>query len=1193
VRVSEFFSKRFWSAGLIFVVAAGQTIAVAQAQAPQQPATASQSAQGGTERVQTWLRDAEQAISQGKMDLAGRYLEVATAVAKQPGQDPAAMQQIEALKQKLGPAAAAPAAAPAAPVAAAMPASPAMQSLLQARKALASGDMAAANRHMNEAQKLGGEFSAWGDSPAKVGEMIKRQSELVEMSKTGDANQFNQQAARFLMEQADQMLVHKDWTGAEQLLGQAAKFPVDFKSMGMDPDAMRMKISVARGDAMPAPKTAAAPMKMSEDSRMADCLKLMSEAQLACDQGRWEDAAALVSKAKAMNVPDSAFGTNQIRPWQMELTVQKAMTTRGATPAVAPAGFQGNAAGGVSNAGYVPEQDQTKVAQVSATDAKPQETEEIDLSALNDTEQALFRQLHGSVFKTRAEAERVISKDPQAALSKMMELRGEVSASALSETNKGPLLTIVDRDIQEMQRYIQQNLPDIQNQQANTERLEQVELTREQRYQVEKQIQKLVEDFNRLLDQQRYAEAEQVARQAAELDPNSEVAALLFEKAKMSARMGELNALADAKESNIQKAIGRDMEELGTPMDSAVPMQFGDAEMWNRRTQQRLKALGDRQYNSETERTIWSALKNTKVQGDFRGPLSEAVEQLAQQGGVNIVFDQLALAAESVDASRPVDVPIREPITLQSALNVVLGSVGLVFVVEDEVIKVTSKSAQRKNVQPKTYYVGDLVTPITPQQGPTQMNFITPNSSMNTQNSVLAQNMSPQQPNQPLNTAAMAQQLPGGLSPAAAWGWGGRNDYNNGPQTGTPVYNTMGAPSLGGVTEADFEPLINLIQSTIAPDEWADTGNGDGTIQPFVPNLSLIVSQTQDVQDQIQDLLKRLRELNDVQIVVEVRFITLRDTFFERIGVDFDFNINDNSGLTPPIGDVVSPSSVVGLDPRGQPTADLDLQFKQGSFTSAVPTFGGFDANTAANFGFAILSDIEVFFLIQAAKGDQRTNISQAPTVTMFNGQSASVQDIQTRPFVTSVIPVVGDFAVAHQPVISIMPDGTTLNVQAVASDDRRFIRMSLVPFFSTITDVKTFTFDGRRRVRRTSDNLLQDLLNQGTGNGNNNNQDADGTEIETESEGVTIQQPVLASTTVQTVVSVPDGGTVLLGGIKRMQEGRVERGVPMLSNIPYINRLFKNVAVGRETSNIMMMVTPRIIIQEEEEQAQVGPVGN
>jgi hypothetical protein len=66
VRVSDFFSKRFWSAGLIVVITAGQAIAVAQGQAPQQPATASQPAQAGTDRIQSWLRDAEQAMSQGR-----------------------------------------------------------------------------------------------------------------------------------------------------------------------------------------------------------------------------------------------------------------------------------------------------------------------------------------------------------------------------------------------------------------------------------------------------------------------------------------------------------------------------------------------------------------------------------------------------------------------------------------------------------------------------------------------------------------------------------------------------------------------------------------------------------------------------------------------------------------------------------------------------------------------------------------------------------------------------------------------------------------------------------------------------------------------------------------------------------------------------------------------------------------------
>lgn len=78
---------------------------------------------------------------------------------------------------------------------------------------------------------------------------------------------------------------------------------------------------------------------------------------------------------------------------------------------------------------------------------------------------------------------------------------------------------------------------------------------------------------------------------------------------------------------------------------------------------------------------------------------------------------------------------------------------------------------------------------------------------------------------------------------------------------------------------------------------------------------------------------------------------------------------------------------------------------------------------------------------------------------------------------------------------------------------------------------------------------------------------------------------PNFSFVTVNTTVSVPDGGTVLLGGIKRLSEGRNEFGVPILSKLPYINRLFKNVGIGRETQSLMMMVTPRIIIQEEEEE--------
>jgi general secretion pathway protein D len=134
-------------------------------------------------------------------------------------------------------------------------------------------------------------------------------------------------------------------------------------------------------------------------------------------------------------------------------------------------------------------------------------------------------------------------------------------------------------------------------------------------------------------------------------------------------------------------------------------------------------------------------------------------------------------------------------------------------------------------------------------------------------------------------------------------------------------------------------------------------------------------------------------------------------------------------------------------------------------------------------------------------------------------------------------------------------------------------VRLTLVPFFSQIGEVEEFTFTGKKSTIRGD----QD-----------NDPNTDDEDIITIEEGTTVQLPTFAFTTVTTTVSVPDGGTVLLGGIKRLQEGRNERGLPLLSKVPYVSRLFKNVGIGRTTQSLMMMVTPRIIIQEEEE-ARLG----
>ena len=147
---------------------------------------------------------------------------------------------------------------------------------------------------------------------------------------------------------------------------------------------------------------------------------------------------------------------------------------------------------------------------------------------------------------------------------------------------------------------------------------------------------------------------------------------------------------------------------------------------------------------------------------------------------------------------------------------------------------------------------------------------------------------------------------------------------------------------------------------------------------------------------------------------------------------------------------------------------------------------------------------------------------------------------------------------VAFQPVVGAFPSGVTLSATPVVSADRRYVRMTVNPVFTAIEGFDTIQIPAA-------------VGSTGFGGGATING--------------TIQLPRFTFTTVQTTVTVPDGGTILLGGVKRMNEERREYGVPVLSKTPWLNRLFRNVGIDRVTSSFMLMITPRIIILEEEEE--------
>jgi general secretion pathway protein D len=201
--------------------------------------------------------------------------------------------------------------------------------------------------------------------------------------------------------------------------------------------------------------------------------------------------------------------------------------------------------------------------------------------------------------------------------------------------------------------------------------------------------------------------------------------------------------------------------------------------------------------------------------------------------------------------------------------------------------------------------------------------------------------------------------------------------------------------------------------------------------------------------------------LQDLAVAVEVRIVSLAESFFERMGVDFSVNIKTNNtsfepALTsgnfrpqPFINSLNGYNATVGLTPAGTFTPDLNVPIQATSFQRAIPGFGNYP-NTPGNnggisFGLAFLNDIQVYTFMELAQGDQRTNIMSAPKLTLFNGQTATLNVSDLQFFVTSVQVFSVNGQVVFIPQQTPLPGpgsflqggSLTITVQAVVSADR------------------------------------------------------------------------------------------------------------------------------------------------------------
>lgn len=664
--------------------------------------------------------------------------------------------------------------------------------------------------------------------------------------------------------------------------------------------------------------------------------------------------------------------------------------------------------------------------------------------------------------------------------------------------------------------------------------------------------QKIAQAFERaraLQSEMKYAEAMQVVENVLFLDPVNPTALLLRDVYQ--------DIILLRRYQGYYNTFRRNVAEHSADNFKAVipPLYILDyPEDWPSISEMRGESVAFA--DTEDNRRALASMESKRIPVEFTDTPFESVMGFLQTvSGLSVDVNYPSLEAAGIDRDAQVNMRITNA-SVRTVLDRVLEQVGAdstsgaAWAVQDGILVVASKEVINRNKSLNIYDIRDLLVEV------------------------------------PDYTQAPEFDLQSVLQ---STGQGGRGGGGQSPfrQTGNQQNDRSNRRSL----EDRTTDLINIITTNVDQQGWQENGGDVGYIQQLSGNL--IITQTPANHREIHGLLKKLRETRAMQINVETRFLLVSQDFFEQVGIDLDVYFNGRNNQI---------RTARGTIPTTRPSDLFD--FGNGGLQRTYPqppTTGANDNNTPlpnplsvvgagqntlgmaesllqSDFGLGILSgapalgvagqfldDIQVDFLVKATQADRRTVTLTAPRLTFTNGQTSNIYVATQISFVSDLTPVTSNSAVAFDPQLGVVNEGVRLLVDGVISADRRYVTLNV--------DASVAKIEGFVNTPVTAA-VAGQLLNSAT----------------TQS---FIQRPTVTVTRVQTTVTVPDQGTILLGGQRLVTESETESGVPVLSKIPIINRFFTNRVMAKEEQTLLILLKPTVLIQNEEEERHFPGLGD
>lgn len=626
----------------------------------------------------------------------------------------------------------------------------------------------------------------------------------------------------------------------------------------------------------------------------------------------------------------------------------------------------------------------------------------------------------------------------------------------------------------------------------------------------EKRLLKLELLLNRITDalyRGEYKDAEKLCYELLEKDPEHPLVKKLLYWA-VHGRHAYLAMQVEKDREEHMERVFEELEEAKIPYQPSV--RFPDRDFW-------LNVVGQRQAGVAPEiehepyeiQHIKRVLDTRTVTLSFSDTsLANVISFLQDITGLNIVIDP------AVDAEVTLTLRLRD-IVLKNALQLIMDQTGYMYIFKESTIFITESGTVPGQGIFEIYNVSDILAKVQDFSGPEVRIF---------------------------DPEAGGAGAPGGIT-----------------------FDDDGDEAEGDIIDADS--LVELIRVATGEENWPEEEGGFGTITHH--RGQLIVINTREIHKKIEEVLKNLRRNYGIFVVIEVRFVDVRNDFLEDIGIDYRGLGNGNAvigtGFTL-IGNN-SGGTDSGVHKRVPTPATENYAGRiQHVFDAFPDLIGGARITPAVTSGLWLNSTwvepFQIQAILHAREETLKTREMSSAMVTAHNRQRVFISVLRQRAYIADydtsgqggLAPIeVGD------PIIRNFQEGIVLDVRPVVSSDRKYITINIQPTFSALTTATIST------ITVNMGTFAPSVLN-----------------------GI-IEIPEVFIERTFTSVTIPDGGTAMLGGLKEVTERKYVTSIPIMDKLPVLNWVFKRKGYVQERRNLVILVTGRIVILRDEEKALFG----